>query len=350
MNSGVPVSSETQAELSLCLLEGVGRPKPRRIAGVGAASIGLNFLLLIGITTLAGIEGTPPPPREPNPVEKSKSTPLIFPRELTQKEPNKAQVSREIHLQDLLPVPERKAQPRVFTAPPMPKTAAPQAPAPAVEPPNIRTAQASPPPVLGQAPNLPPPVVPPPQIQQQEKPKLAFETPGAPTSPPNQRNSGTGRIAPPASSVDEAVRSVARSGPGGLTVGDMPDESGMGSALGQTPVNPRQASRVELLSDPMGVDFKPYLIRVLTAVRRNWFAVIPESARLGRQGKVVVQFSINRGGGVPKLVIAMPSGTEALDRAAVAGISASNPFPPLPGEFKGDQIRVQLVFFYNVGR
>jgi outer membrane biosynthesis protein TonB len=44
----------------------------------------------------------------------------------------------------------------------------------------------------------------------------------------------------------------------------------------------------------------------------------------------------------------MPSGTEALDRAAVAGVSASNPFPPLPGEFKGDQIRVQLVFFYNV--
>ncbi len=116
----------------------------------------------------------------------------------------------------------------------------------------------------------------------------------------------------------------------------------------QTPSPGRQASQVELLSDPQGVDFKPYLIRVLAAVRRNWFSVIPESGRLGRQGKVVIQFSINKTGAVPKLVITLPSGTEALDRAAVAGISASNPFPPLPTEFRGDQIRVQLVFSYNV--
>jgi TonB family protein len=98
----------------------------------------------------------------------------------------------------------------------------------------------------------------------------------------------------------------------------------------------------------MGVDFKPYLIRVLMAVRRNWFSVIPESAQLGRRGKVTIQFSIARDGHVPKLVIAMPSGAEALDRAAVAGISASNPFPPLPPEFQGDVIRLQFAFAYNV--
>jgi hypothetical protein len=43
-----------------------------------------------------------------------------------------------------------------------------------------------------------------------------------------------------------------------------------------------------------------------------------------------------------------PSGTLALDRAAVAGVSASNPFPPLPAEFRGNLIRLQLVFSYNV--
>jgi TonB family protein len=53
---------------------------------------------------------------------------------------------------------------------------------------------------------------------------------------------------------------------------------------------------------------------------------------------------------VPKLVIATTSGTEALDRAAVAGISASNPFPPLPDEFKGGQVRLQFTFRYNVPR
>jgi TonB family protein len=102
------------------------------------------------------------------------------------------------------------------------------------------------------------------------------------------------------------------------------------------------------MSDPMGVDFKPYLIRILALVRRNWFAVIPESARLGNRGLVQLQFIIDRNGQVPKLVIATPSGSEALDRAAVAGISASVPFPPLPGEFKGREIRLQFAFKYNV--
>ena len=87
----------------------------------------------------------------------------------------------------------------------------------------------------------------------------------------------------------------------------------------------------------MGIDFRPYLTRILASVRRNWFAVIPESAKLGRGGRVQIQFAINRDGRVPKLVIASPSGAEALDRAAVAGISASNPFPPLPPEFRGER-------------
>jgi TonB family protein len=102
------------------------------------------------------------------------------------------------------------------------------------------------------------------------------------------------------------------------------------------------------MSDPMGVDFRPYLIKVLSAVRRNWFAVMPESAKLGRRGRVVIQFAVSRDGSVPKLVIATPSGTDALDRAAVAGVSASNPFPPLPAEFRGDSVRLQFVFLYNL--
>jgi len=63
---------------------------------------------------------------------------------------------------------------------------------------------------------------------------------------------------------------------------------------------------------------------------------------------VLVQFIIDRRGAIPKLVIAEGSGTEAFDRAAVAGISASYPFPPLPPDYKGDQIRLQLAFSYNI--
>jgi TonB family protein len=96
------------------------------------------------------------------------------------------------------------------------------------------------------------------------------------------------------------------------------------------------------------MDFRPYLVQVLASVKRNWQAVMPESARLGRRGRVAVQFIIDKGGRVPKLVIAVPSGAEALDRAAVAGISASNPFPPLPAEYRGNQLRLQLNFSYNI--
>ena len=94
-------------------------------------------------------------------------------------------------------------------------------------------------------------------------------------------------------------------------------------------------SNLQLLSDPAGVDFKPYLVQVLAAVRTNWLSVIPESARLGRRGRVLMQFIINRRGGVPKLVIAETSGTAAFDRAAVAGISASYPFPAAAQDLQG---------------
>jgi TonB family protein len=134
--------------------------------------------------------------------------------------------------------------------------------------------------------------------------------------------------------VDDAIRGAAR----GSDIEQPPD-------LGNVQLPP---PAVNLLSDPMNVDFRPYLARILALVRRNWLTVIPSSARLGNRGVVTVQFIVDRSGQVPKLVIETPSGSEALDRAAVAGISASVPFPPLPSEFKGREIRLQFAFKYNV--
>src|SRR5271169_297164 len=41
----------------------------------------------------------------------------------------------------------------------------------------------------------------------------------------------------------------------------------------------RTAGNLEVLSDTQGVDFGPYLSRVLQAVRMNWYNIIPEAAR-----------------------------------------------------------------------
>jgi TonB family protein len=110
----------------------------------------------------------------------------------------------------------------------------------------------------------------------------------------------------------------------------------------------RQASALDLKSDPMGVDFKPYLIRVLATVRRNWLAIYPEAARLGTRGKVTVQFSVGTDGKIQKVILSTESGSRPLDEAAVASLSMSNPLPSLPPEYKGQRIILQFTFAYNI--
>jgi TonB family protein len=104
-----------------------------------------------------------------------------------------------------------------------------------------------------------------------------------------------------------------------------------------------------ILSDTRGVDFGPYLARVVYIVRRNWYAVIPESARLGEKGRVGIVFEILKDGSVPQMRLVASSGSDPLDRAAVAGIRASIPFPPLPEQFTGKHLVLQFIFLYNLG-
>jgi TonB family protein len=111
----------------------------------------------------------------------------------------------------------------------------------------------------------------------------------------------------------------------------------------------RMGSEVELKSDPNGVDLRPYLAQILAIVRHNWFTVMPESVRMGtRRGRTVLQFAVNRDGTLAKVVISDFSGSDPLDRAAVAGLSMSNPLPPLPKEYLGGQLRLAFSFDYNL--
>jgi len=103
-----------------------------------------------------------------------------------------------------------------------------------------------------------------------------------------------------------------------------------------------------ILSDTRGVDFGPYLARIVYIVRRNWISVIPESARLGEKGRVGIVFEILKDGSVPQLRLVASSGSDPLDRAAVTSIHASIPFPPLPQEFTGNHLVLQFIFLYNL--
>ncbi len=279
---------------------------------------------------------------------------LITPTDLTQKAPNKGKLSKEITIAAIAPRPEIKSPkaapaPKQAAAPPQPPQVARVAPKPEfVEPPKIeapKTRLDSQSDQLARL-NAPPPIAPP--VQQ---PKIVFEN-AAPPPPPSGGKPG-GAIALPNTSVAGAIHDLATSGgtvSGHQAVGDIGELAPAGAGL-TLPASPgRSQSNLELRSDPQGVDFRPYLIQVLAAIRRNWFAVYPEAAKTGLRGQAVMEFAIAKGGGVNKIVGAGPSGSKPLDEAAVAAIAASNPLPPLPKEFRGDRIVLRMTFMYNVQR
>ena len=144
------------------------------------------------------------------------------------------------------------------------------------------------------------------------------------------------------SATDQAARAVAsaRGGAGGGQNGDFGLGLGkQGAAYGA----------LDVLSDTMGVDFGPYLARVLHDVKMNWYNLIPESAKapLLKKGNVSIEFAILKDGSVAGMKLVYTSGDTALDRGAWGGITASNPFPPLPAEFGGQYLALRFKFLYN---
>jgi TonB family protein len=272
-------------------------------------------------------------------------TPIFEPlTKLTQKAPNTTKPTKEFSAED------RPVRPRM-TMPSTPVPAPVRASAPAPTPQPVRQAvipQPAPPEPAQKTQPLPePPKVdaavnapkvdpqlgalpPPPKIEPQEQPKLALQNLSQgppPVVPPDQR-----RVPIPDSAIN--LHNLA----GGTPRPAVPPSGGDSTPSEQLP---------QLLSDAQGVDFTPYLRQILQTVKRNWQAVMPETVKFGTRGKVSVVLSITRNGQIGKLVFAETSGVESLDRAAVTGVSMSQPFPPLPAEFKGNEIRVQFNFAYN---
>ena len=316
-------------------------------AGVISVLVHVAAVVLLAVLPQDFFFSTPPPPER---VQSNRIvTPLIEPlTEFTQKAPNKGKIAKSIDMASLEPRPRIQAprgapstsrpiapRPSAIPAPPAPPPALP-------EPPKIEASVKEPPKIdlpPGNATPAPPPVA------TVEKPKIVLENVGGPPSPvpPSQR-----KVAIPSTSVTDAIRQNAYGASGGLMVGDPGSGSGGVGGGGNLPPSPgAQGSALELKSDPMGVDFRPYLTQILATIRRNWYAVMPQSVKLGQRGKVGLLFAITKNGNVSKVTWAFQSGAEALDKAAVAAISASNPFPPLPAEYKGERVVLQLNFAYN---
>lgn len=209
--------------------------------------------------------------------------------------------------------------------PPAPKPAPPTQQPPAPAPPQV--AQQAPP-APKPEPAAPPPVAPS-QSAQIEAPKPQ----------PTRPNFSTG--GPP--NASEAAQQAARQGHvgAGTYSGDM--------GANAPSQHPGDKGAVDVLSDTLGVDFGPYIQRVIYDTKRSWYPIIPEVAQppISRQGKVLIRFKILPDGSVKEMHLEGPSGDVSLDRAAWGGITGASPYPPLPKNFKGPFLELRFYFLYN---
>ncbi len=235
------------------------------------------------------------------------------------------------------PVPKVHVDPRVLreVAPPIAPTPAPQPERPAKELPN------APVPKPNDVQPDPQPSAPTPKADA-PKPALKLE---APDTPQPQAKLQFPKDRSPSQSIQDILKGSRPSGPraigggGQLPGGGTRGGGGGGTAYGG----------IEMLTPDEGVDFNDYLHRVYVTVKRNWFSVMPGSVELGEKGIVFLTFRINRDGSVPsdEPVIERNSGKEPLDRAAYSSVRASNPFEPLPPQFKGPYIELRYRYYYN---
>jgi TonB family protein len=204
----------------------------------------------------------------------------------------------------------------------------PAAPAPQQAAPQQSAAQSAPPQPQSQDPQqqAPPP---PPQVAKLQTP------------PVEQKPSFNSEGMSATRTIEQAARAAAASR------SRFPGDNG-DLGLGQRQPTARMGP-MEVMTDTEGVDFGPYLQRVLHDVKQHWYEIIPESAQapLLKKGKVSIEFAITKKGEVAGMRIVSESGDRALDRAAYGGITASNPFPPLPSEFTGSYLGLRFTFFYN---
>jgi TonB family protein len=222
-------------------------------------------------------------------------------------------------------------------APPLPTRSAPEAPtktpelpARSAKAPELPAREATPP-----APReLPPrdlPPRPPDSLSLPERPLPPRPTPL--TSRPEQKElptvasrSSTSPVTPPTSPA--TTRDVGSAPP--------PPPAGLPSGSAQG------AGKVTL-----DVDF-PYAwyLRVLVGkINERW------DGRALPGNQPIVAFEIDRGGQVnlSKVKVERSSGNAAYDQMAVRSILESNPFPPLPDDFKADYLTVHIQFDYSRG-
>jgi len=95
-------------------------------------------------------------------------------------------------------------------------------------------------------------------------------------------------------------------------------------------------------------DWGPYAQSMVSRIRVNWYANMPQIIRTGLKGNVTIRFTIQRDGRITDVTILKSSNVPPYDYAAKKAIELSSPLQPLPKDFPNASERVTCMFFYNM--
>ncbi len=261
-------------------------------------------------------------PRLVNPFDVLKQremTELQVPRDIAEK----LQQARKNPKTAPKPPGEHQVDPKTLQA--MRKAAAAPRPLPATPQPQVQSAP--PPPVLQ------PQQTPLPQVQRPTPPQIAA-IPDAPKPAPDfgspSKSAGD--------TIHDAMEGAAKNRGGG---GAGEYTSGRRSPVGM--------DAPEILSDTMGVNFDPYLKKIMRQIYNTWIPLIPEEARppLNKAGVTQIRFIILPNGRIGGMVLEGSTHDDALNRAAWGSITGVGQFPELPSEFHGPNLELRIHYLVN---
>ncbi len=220
------------------------------------------------------------------------------------------------------------------------KTPAAPAPRPTVDERALKAPAAKPLPAAPQ----PQPTAPAQQAQPTPLPPLQRPAPPAPpvlaTIPdaPKPSPSFGGQEKSAGDTIRDAVQGAAKNRRGGGEYGTAiaPSHVGVGNS-------------VDVLSDMQGVNFDPYLKKIMREIYNTWIPLIPEEARppLNKQGVTQIRFIILPDGRIGGMTLEGSTHDDALNRAAWGSITGVGQFPSLPSEFHGPNLELRIHYLVN---
>ncbi|MGI4828236.1 MAG: TonB C-terminal domain-containing protein [Janthinobacterium lividum] len=146
----------------------------------------------------------------------------------------------------------------------------------------------------------------------------------------------------PQSAGDAIQNAVQNATPGsGSSGGIRSRPSRGGSEVGMGPA--------EILSDTQGVNFNPYLQRILREIYDQWIPLIPEEARppLMKSGVTMIRFTILPDGTIGAMHLDGSTHDDALNRAAWGSVTGVGQFPSLPSQFHGPNLELRIHYLVN---